>query len=76
MQYTSDEEARIFKSLRSKNTDIAQINSHRNFLNACSTAQVTPRGMRSKLPNAAGHSNRQLEAALSQIHDSASIDTK
>ena len=75
MQYTSDEEARIFKSLRSKNTDIAQINSHRNFLNACSTAQVTPRGMRSKLPNAAGHSNRQLEAALSQIHDSASIDT-
>ena len=38
--YKSNEGARLFKNMRTKNSDIAQISSHRNFLHTCRTINV------------------------------------
>ena len=72
--YNSKQEEALFKSLRTKNSDIARISSHRNFLLRCSAINITPRGLTSKLPNAAGHSNETLQRKLSNIHALATQD--
>ena len=65
LTYESKAEEQLFKALRTKNSDIAHISSHRNFLHTCRSINVVPRGSQGRAPQ------RRFNRRSSHTHEAA-----
>ena len=69
IQFLSKEEMDLFNKIKTSNTNIADISSHRQFLKYCLNMNVLPRGYERKLPMCVRKSSKELEEKLRNIDE-------